>query len=89
MEGSRLVFRVGVGFGETDLRSGGLLPEGVSDAGLHSAAEGLRVLGVEIQPFSSTVGQPRCTWNAKVVERMGKAYYYRHREDLGVFHRFP
>ena len=56
MGGSRLRFRVGVGFGETDLRSGGLLPEGVSDAGLHSAADGLRVLGVEIQPFSSTVG---------------------------------
>ena len=44
---------LGVGFGETDLRSGGLLPEGVSEAGLLSEGEGPRVLGVESHSFSS------------------------------------
>jgi hypothetical protein len=53
---SRLFF--GVGFGETDLRSGGLLPEGVSEAGLLSPAEGPRFLGVEIQSFSSIARKP-------------------------------
>lgn len=46
---------MGVGFGDSDLRSGGLLPEGVSEAGLLSAADGARVFGVEIHPFSSIV----------------------------------
>lgn len=48
-------WRVGVGFGEMDLRSGGLLPEGVRDAGLLFNAENARSLGVDVNPFSSEI----------------------------------
>lgn len=49
-----LGLRGGVGLGETDLRSTGLLPEGVNEAGLLSTPESSRFLGVETHPFSST-----------------------------------
>jgi hypothetical protein len=59
---------LGVWFGETDRRSGGLLPDGVSDAGLLSAGDGPRILGVDIHPFSSIAGKPWPGMNDGIVE---------------------